>query len=65
MAPVKTQDERIEIRVAGEDLERWRATADAFGLTLAAWIRQQCNAAAVDADTIKAVNARSKKGGKR
>ena len=41
--PVRTKDERVELRVEPKDLERWRATADAEGLTLSNWIRKCCN----------------------
>ena len=67
--PVKTHDERIEIRVKADDLERWRATADAAGLTLSNWIRQRCNEVAASKEMIDLVDkkeaeriARQKKG---
>lgn len=53
--PVRTKDERVELRVDTADLERWRATADAEGLTLSNWIRKCCNDVALSAETIRVV----------
>ncbi len=47
--------ERVEVRVAAEDCDRWRATADAEGLTLSDWIRQLCDARTRDPDVTKLV----------
>ena len=71
MSPVATKEERVEIRVKSEDLTRWRATAEAEGMTLSDWIRHRCNEVAVDQELIDAVakkleeRARTRKGGKR
>lgn len=59
--PVRTKDERVIIRVEAEDLARWRATADAEGLTLSNWIRKCCNAVAVDQELIDVVDEESRK----
>jgi uncharacterized protein (DUF1778 family) len=53
--PPSTKDERVEIRVKPEDLKRWKATADAEGMTLSDWIRHRCNTGAVDQELIDAV----------
>ncbi len=66
--PVRTKEERVELRVESDDLERWRATADAEGMTLSNWIRHQCNAVAVSAETIRVVDEKiraDKKKGRR
>ena len=71
MSPLPKNDERIELRVPAEDLERWRATAEAEGRTLSQWIRHRCNEVALSAETIAVVQAKSRerelarKGGRR
>lgn len=45
MAP-KPNDTKFMLRLPKEDLAAWRAAADAEGLPLSTWIRQQCSAAA-------------------
>lgn len=50
-----TNDERVELRVPVEDLERWRATAAVENLSVSEWIRQRCNEVAVDQETIDLV----------
>jgi len=44
--PLPPKAETINIRVAAEDLDRWRETADANAMTLSDWIRRTCNATA-------------------
>lgn len=36
----------VQVRVDSDEVDRWRAQAEADGRTLSAWIRQRCNAAA-------------------
>ncbi len=40
------KDEIVTVRVSAEDLELWRAAAEAADMKLADWIRRQCKAAA-------------------
>ncbi len=54
----QNNDERVELRVPVEDLERWRATAAVGNLTVSEWIRQRCNEVAVDQETIDLVKQR-------
>lgn len=49
-------DERVELRVAPEDLKRWRVTASAEGMQLSEWIRRRCNEVAVDQELIDLVD---------
>jgi hypothetical protein len=69
IVPLPPKAETINIRVAAEDLERWRGTADANSMTLSDWIRRTCNATAQDfiistpAVVVKK-SERAKKGGR-
>lgn len=42
MSPAPKHDERVELRVPAYDLERWRETAEAAGISLSDWIRRAC-----------------------
>jgi uncharacterized protein (DUF1778 family) len=46
MTPLPKHDERIELRVASEDLDSWRAAAERERMTLSDWMRRACRAAA-------------------
>ena len=36
-------DTTYKLRMEAEELERWKAEAEASGMKLAAWIREKCN----------------------
>jgi hypothetical protein len=46
----KEKDRRFELRLTDLERARWRAAAERKGLTLASWIRRQCELAAASAD---------------
>jgi hypothetical protein len=42
MSPTPRHDERVELRVPTIDLQYWRETAEAAGISLSDWIRRAC-----------------------
>ena len=46
MTSLPKHDERIELRVASDDLAAWREAAVREHMTLSDWIRRACRAAA-------------------
>lgn len=51
-------NERFELRISTPTLKRWRTTAALEELSLSAWIRQCCEAHAIDQDTLEVLAKR-------
>jgi hypothetical protein len=49
----KGKPKRIDLLVSSRDLKRWRASAGISNMTLSEWIREACNAHALDADELQ------------
>lgn len=42
---LREKDAKVQLRIALDDLEQWRAAATAADMTLSMWIRRACRAA--------------------